>query len=53
VAEETVWFPQVREGLSTAQLSELGVLMIEARRHAPTAPSAATPFKRIADPVFG
>ena len=39
--EEQDWFPKVREGLSRAQLQELGAKMIELKKTAPARPNRA------------
>ena len=50
--EEDDWFPQVREGLSRTTLREIGAEMIEARKKAPTRPSAPSALKKTIDAVI-
>ena len=50
--EEQDWFPKVRAGLSRKQLQEIGVLLEEARRKAPTKPSQPSALKKTIDAVI-
>jgi hemerythrin-like domain-containing protein len=50
--EEEEWFPKVREGLSRKQLQQIGVLLEEARRKAPTKPSQPSALKKTIDAVL-
>jgi hypothetical protein len=49
--EEGDWFPQVREGLSRKQLTELGERMIELREKAPRRPEQPSAMKKAVDAV--
>jgi hypothetical protein len=50
---ERGWFPKVRAGLGRKQLQEIGVLLEEARRKAPTKPSQPSALKKTIEVVFG
>jgi len=50
--EEKDWFPKVRAGLSRRQLQEIGGLLEEARRKAPTKPSQPSALKKTIDAVI-
>jgi hemerythrin-like domain-containing protein len=50
--EEEEWFPKVREGLSRKQLQQIGVLLEEAKRKAPTKPSQPSALKKTIDAVL-
>ena len=50
--EEQEWFPKVRAGLSRKQLQQIGVLLEEARRKAPTKPSQPSALKKTIDAVL-
>jgi hemerythrin-like domain-containing protein len=50
--EEQEWFPKVRAGLSRKQLQQIGVLLEEAKRKAPTKPSQPTALKKAIDAVL-
>jgi hypothetical protein len=47
--EEQEWFPKVRDGLSRAQLQELGKQMIDIRPKAPTKPTQPAALKKALD----
>jgi len=49
--EEQDWFPKVREGLSRAQLQELGAKMIELKKTAPR-PAQPSALKKAIDAVI-
>ena len=50
--EEQDWFPKVREGLSRAQLQELGDELAEARKRAPRRPEQPSALKKTIDAVI-
>ncbi len=50
--EEQEWFPKVRADLGRKQLQEIGVLLEEARRKAPTKPSQPSALKKTIDAVL-
>lgn len=50
--EERDWFPKVRAGLSRSQLQQIGVMLEEARRKAPTKPSQPSALKKTIDAVL-
>ena len=50
--EEQEWFPKVRAGLGRKQLQQIGVLLEEARRKAPTKPSQPSALKKTIDAVL-
>ncbi|MDQ1721143.1 MAG: hypothetical protein QOI26_877 [Pseudonocardiales bacterium] len=49
--EEDEWFPQVRQGMSRKQLSELGERMQELRKTAPRSPAQPSALKKTIDAV--
>ena len=50
--EEQEWFPKVREGLSRAQLQDLGKRMIERRPGAPRKPTQPAALKKAMDAII-
>jgi hypothetical protein len=49
---EQDWFPKVGAGLSRSQLQQIGVLLQDARRKAPTKPSQPSALKKAIDAVL-
>ncbi|MEO7260422.1 MAG: hemerythrin domain-containing protein [Jatrophihabitantaceae bacterium] len=49
--EEQEWFPQVREGMTRKQLSELGERMLQMRKTAPHSPTQPGALKKTLDAV--
>ena len=49
--EEDDWFPKVRDGLSRAQLQDIGQRMIDARPKAPRKPTEPLALKKALDAV--
>jgi hemerythrin superfamily protein len=47
--EETGWFPKVREGLSRAQLQELGAQLAELKKTAPKSPTEPKALRKALD----
>ena len=50
--EEQEWFPQVRQGMTRKQLSELGEQMIQRRATAPRSPAQPSAVKKAIDAVI-
>jgi hemerythrin-like domain-containing protein len=49
--EEQEWFPQVRQGMTRKQLSELGEQMLKMREKAPRSPAQPSALKKTVDAV--
>jgi hemerythrin superfamily protein len=49
--EESQWFPKVREGLSRAQLQDLGNGMLELKKKAPRRPQQPSALKKAFDAI--